>query len=328
VTLGGGAGWLNGKYGLASDNLISADVVTADGRVVVASDHDHPDLFWALRGGGGNFGVVTSLEFRVHELGATVLAGLLLHPFARADEMLRMFRDVTASAPDELTVYAAVLTLSDGARFAALAVCYAGDLDEGERILTPLRLFGPPLADTIQPMPYRTWQGAFDSFFPTGRRNYWKSGMLRFIDDAAIEVIAAHARSLSSPHSVVLIEHFHGACSNAVAPDTAWPHRHLPYHLLVLSQWIDPAQDQAHIDWTRAFHRQLQPHLDTGVCLNALSADEGDDRIRAAYGASYDRLAAVKRTWDPGNVFHAIPSITPANLEPEAHTGGIPALGA
>jgi UDP-N-acetylenolpyruvoylglucosamine reductase len=254
LTLGGGQGWLTGNYGLSLDNLLAAEVVTADGRVVRASADEHPDLFWALRGAGANVGVVTAFEFRLHPLGPTVLGGMVIHPQERAAEVLRFYRDFVAQQPDELTTYAALLTSPDGNPIVAMVCCYAGTVEDGERVVAPLRQFGPPVADLIGPMPYVAVQGMIGQGFPHGRRNYWKSTLLREIPDGLIDAMVSSAARVPSPLSAIVFADTHGAYGR-VAPDaTAYAHRDLPLDLIALSSWIDPADDATNITWTRQFY--------------------------------------------------------------------------
>lgn len=306
LTLGGGFGWLGRSYGLACDNLISADVVTADGRMLVASADQNEDLFWALRGAGANFGVVTSFQYQLYPIGQ-MLAGMVVHPFARAREVLRFYRDFSANAPDELTTYAAILHTPppDSAQVVALLTCYNGPIDRAEQLIQPLRQFGPPLVDTIQPMPYAQIQMQLDDGFPPGVQNYWKSSFLRGLSDEAVDAIVDHAATVPSPLSAVVIEHFGGAMGRVDPQATAFPNRQSEYNFLIVSRWPDPADDERQIAWTRQFWQALQPSAAGGVYVNYLEGgQEGADRVRAAYGVNYDRLATIKRRYDPTNLFH------------------------
>jgi FAD/FMN-containing dehydrogenase len=312
LTLGGGQGWLTGKHGLSVDNLLAAEVVTAAGERVRASEDEHADLFWALRGAGANFGVVTAFEFRLHPVGPTVLGGMVIHPLPRAREVLRFYREFAAAQPDELTTYAALLTAPDGAPVVALVCCYAGPLEAGERAVAGLRRFGPPAVDTIGPLPYLAVQGIFGEGVPAGRRNYWKSTLLDRIADEAIEALAEFAARVPSPFSAIAIADTHGAFGR-VAPDaTAYAHRHLPFDLVLLAGWSDPADDGANVAWTRQLYEAVRPFAPAGVYVNDLDGDEGRGRVRDAYGANYDRLAILKARWDPANVFRANHNIAPA----------------
>jgi len=319
LTLGGGVGWLARKHGLTCDNLRAAEVVTADGRLLTADEHEHADLFWAVRGGGGNFGVVTAFEYRLHPL-TTVLGGMVLHPIERAAEALRFFRAFAASAPEALStlfyffVAPPVTFLPPelcNRPLAGLAVCYAGDPAEGEEVLRPLRRFGPPLVDEIRPMPYTAMQRLIDAGSPPGLRNYWKAGFLKGLDDDAIAAIAAHLTRATEPGPFLEVFQFNGAV-NRVAPDaTAFAHRGASFDLTIGAKWTDPAADVRQIGWVRDCYAALEPFTTGGVYVNYLG-DEGEQRVRAAYGANYDRLAAVKATYDPHNLFRLNQNITPA----------------
>jgi FAD/FMN-containing dehydrogenase len=308
LTLGGGVGWLVRKHGLACDNLLSVDVVTADGRLVTASDAEHADLFWGIRGGGGNFGVVTSLEFRLHPVGP-VLGGMVLHPREAAPAVLRFYREFTQRAPEELTTYCGLLTAPDGVPVVALIACYSGSPEEGERVLRPLREFGSPVADLIGPMPYRQMQGLLDAGFPKGLRNYWKGNFLRELPDEAIDRIVARAAEMASPLSAVVLEYYGGAASRVDEGATAFPHRRAMYDLVIIAQWADPAEDERHAAWARETAAALEPYA-SGVYVNLLGT-EGDERVRAAYGANYERLATLKARYDPANLFRMNQNIRP-----------------
>jgi FAD/FMN-containing dehydrogenase len=286
-------------------------VVTADGRLLTASAEEHPDLFWAIRGGSGNFGVVTAFTYRLHEVGP-VLAGGVSYPFARAREALRFYHEFARACPDDLTTSGSLWTGADGSPGVSVGVCYCGDLREGERAVRPLRAFGPPLEDGIGPMDYCAFQSGNDAGFPEGRRHYWKSAGLTDLSDGAIEVLLQFLASKPSPATGIGLQQLHGAAAR-VAPDaTAFPHRgDNRYDFLILSQWDDPAEDEVNIRWTRAFFAAMEPFLERGVYVNNLG-DEGGDRIRAAYGANYARLAAIKAEYDPTNLLRLNQNITPA----------------
>jgi len=309
LVLGGGVGWLVRKHGMSCDNLLSADVVTADGRLVRASAATHDDLFWALRGGGGNFGVVTSFELGLHEVGP-VLGGLIVHPRAAAADVIRFHRDFVRSAPEELTSYVGILTTPDGMPVVALASCYCGDLAAGERAVRPMREFGKPVLDDLRPRPYAEVQAMMGGGFPWGRRNYWKSSFLANVNDATVDTIVAHASSMS-PLSAIVLEYYGGAASRVPAGATAFPHRDAALNLLILGQWENAADDAAQIGWVRSFWEALRPWSSAAVYMNALSDGEGEDRVRAAYGANYARLAAVKNRYDPHNLFRSNQNVRP-----------------
>jgi len=336
LTLGGGSGWIDRKYGLTVDSLISAEVVTADGRHAVASADRNPDLFWALKGGGGNFGVVTSITYQLHPV-SEVISGMLLHPLARAREVLRFYRDfVAAGLPDELIVYAAVMTGPDGTPLVAIIPAYTGaNLDEGERLLAPLRAFGPPVADMVQRMPYVAMQTMIDIACPYGvLRSYWKSNFLSALPDDAIDVFARYAEQCPSPRTFAILEHSHGAPARVAAHTTAFPTRQHAFDLVILSLWEDANADAAQTRWTRAFYEAMQPWSASLVYVNALSEDDGA-RVVEAYGSNYRRLAEVKAKYDPENRFRRNQNVLPArsiaeptlrrSAEQEMRTGGAPA---
>ena len=309
LTLGGGVGWLARKYGLTCDNVLSFQLVTVDGEVLRASADEHADLFWALRGGGGNFGVVTSFEYRLHPV-SRVLGGLIIHPRERATDLLKFYRSFTTSAPDEFAAYAALMHTPEGQPVAAMAVCYSGDLTEGERLLAPLRSFGTPLVDAIQPMPFPVMQTLLDAAVPDGNQNYWKSTFLRELSDEGIEVIVRHANQATSPLTAVLVEQYGGAASRVGTNDTAFAQRHSQYDLGILAQWVDPSESRRHIEWTRDFADAMTPFRSGDYLLNFLG-DETEDIIRASFGANYARLVEVKNKYDPTNFFRINHNVKP-----------------
>ena len=311
LTLGGGLGWLSSKYGLTVDNLVSADVVTADGRLLTASATENQDLFWGLRGGSGNFGVVTSFEYQLHAVGPTILGGMVAYPLGRAKEVLRFYRQFAKAAPDDLTTYAAFVTPPGGETVAALFCCYCGPLDKGEEVIRPLRSLGSPVQDLLGPMPYVAQQRLFDGAFPAGSYYYAKAGSLADLTDEAIEVFAEYAATKPSPLSGVLVQTVCGAASRVKSDATAFPHRRLPYAPVIVSQWLDAATSEKNVGWARDFWKALDPLAGGGVYVNDLSHDDGD-RVRTAYGANYERLAALKKAYDPDNLFRLNPNITPA----------------
>lgn len=312
LTLGGGLGWLHGLHGLACDNLLSADVVTADGRLLTASETEHPDLFWGLRGGGGNFGIVTSLVYRLHPVGP-VLAGELIYPIARAAEVLRFYREFLPESPDAIRTDIGLVTAPDGNLVIGVIPCYIGTIAEGERIIEPLRRLGP-VADMVRPLRYCGLQTMMDEMLPPGRMNYWKSSFLPALDDGAIDTLVACGRSVPSPTSLLTLEPICGAASR-VSPDaTAFPHRGTSYSLLILATWTDPAASDRHIRWARESWEAMKRFTAGRVYVNYLS--EGEDRVQEAYGANYGRLAALKSTYDPKNFFRVN-----QNIPPEAEKG-------
>jgi FAD/FMN-containing dehydrogenase len=309
LTLGGGIGYLNRKYGLACDNLLSADVVTADGQLLTASAIENEDLFWGLRGGGGNLGVVTSLEYKVHPVGP-VLGGELVYPLDQAKEALRFYRDWTSKAPDEVRADPTLVSGPDGPGL-AIIVCYCGAVDEGEKVLQPLRRFGSPMVDTIAPAPYGTVQNLLTQVFQPGLRHYWKSSFVREFSDEAIEAIVdSFASAVPPPFAAVAIEHLGGAISRVGEGDTAFSQRHATHSLLVLRVWQDPAESAENMAWGRACYDAAEPFLENGVYVNYLG-DEGEARVRAAYGANYERLVEVKTRYDPANLFRLNQNVRP-----------------
>jgi len=319
LTLGGGLGWIARKYGPACDNLLSANVVTADGVRVTASAEENADLLWGLRGGGGNFGVVTSFEYRLHPVGPQVIAGGVLHAFSDAPEVFRFFADFVAGAPDELSVTASTFRAPPGMPIAPelhgelvtmLAVCWVGDLAEGERALRPLRDFGRPLADLVAPMTYTALQSGSDAAYPDGQQNYWKSHYVDEITDGVIATLVEHAPRMTSPQSSFYFQHLGGAISRPGIGTAAFGHRHAGFDFAILTVWQDPAEDAEHVAWAREFAAAMQPHA-TGVYVNNLGV-EGADRVKAAYApATYERLVALKNAYDPTNVFRLNQNITP-----------------
>ncbi|HEY7034336.1 MAG TPA: FAD-binding oxidoreductase [Thermomicrobiales bacterium] len=313
LTLGGGQGYLMRKHGLACDNLISADVVLADGSFVAASEKEHSDLFWALRGGGGNFGVVTAFEYRLHPVGPA-MGGMVIHPVERAAEAFRFYREFQRDAPDALVILPTLLTAPDGAKVAALIAGYTGPVEDGEAALAPLRRFGPPVADTIQPMPYTAVQRMLDDAFPPGHHHYWKSGYMRELSDGAIETMVAQFLNAPSPLSAALLEPVGGAVAR-VAPDaTAYAHRNGQPSALIVARWADPAEAEREIAWARAYWAAMQPYVEQAAYPNYLEAGaEGAERVRAAYGGNYARLTCVKAAYDPTNFFRGNQNIPPAS---------------
>jgi hypothetical protein len=314
LTLGGGLGWLNGKHGLACDNLLSADVVTADGRLLTASEEENEDLFWGIRGGGGNFGVVTSFEYRLHPVGP-VLAGGLRYPAAKARDVLRFYHEFASGCPDELSISASLGRAPDGSLVAGITVCYCGAIEEGERVLRPLRAFGSPLEDGIRPMAYTALQSAPDEGFSPGQQHYWKSSNLEHLSDEAIEVMVRLVKEMPSPSSGVGLQQMHGAASRVDPAATAFPHRDEHYDLLILSQWANPADSEENVRWTRELFEAMQPFVGKGVYVSNLGEEEGD-RVKEAYGEHYERLVALKDRYNPTNLFRLN-----QNVKPTAHSG-------
>lgn len=313
LTLGGGVGWLMGRCGLVCDNTLNYDIVLASGELVRANSSENQDLFWALKGGGGNFGVVTSITYRMYPI-REVVSGLLVHRLADAREVLRFYRDFTmAGLPDELIVYAAALCLPDGTAVVALIPAWCGEsLAEGERVLEPLRKFGSPIADMISRMPYPAMQQMVDMVAPYGLRSYWKARFLKELPDEAIERFVEFANTATSPRSLAIIEHAHGAVGRVPVSATAFPTRTAPYDLVLIGAWTDVVEDARHIDWTRRFYASMDDWAEGTVYVNALDQDD-TGRIAEAYGPNYARLRDVKARYDPENRFRRNQNILPVN---------------
>jgi FAD/FMN-containing dehydrogenase len=304
-TLGGGLGWLMSKYGLAADNLLAVELVTADGEILQVDGSSHPDLFWALRGGGGNFGVATSFTFRLHPL-RTIIGGLIAHPLEAAPALLRFYRDAVAEASDDLTVFAGLMHAPDGSgtKLSALVVFHTGATADADRDLRPFESWGSPLVVQVGPMPYPVMNTILDAGYPSGSLNYWLSSFTHGLPDELIDVAVERFATVPSPMSAMLLEHFHGAVTRVGPTETAVPHRDEGWSLLLPSVWTDPAETDANIAWTREAFAALRPHFATGRWLNYLGDDQADDAVQAAYGPNYERLREVKRRYDADNVFH------------------------
>ena len=311
LTLGGGLGYLARKYGLAHDNLRSVDVVTAAGELVTASATEHPELFWGLRGGAGNFGVVTSFEFELHELGPETLTVRLVYPPDQIPETLQFYDEFMREAPNDVGCYAAILEGSPeyglpeelhGMTLLAFRGLYAGDVSAGTEAFRPLREFGDPLADMTRPIPYTEHQQQADDLYCEGHRNYWKSNFYDEISDGFVETVIEYTASIPSPYSTVFFEWMGGAIAERGHDATAFPHRERSFAFTVAPKWTDPERDEEHVRWAREFHEALEPYAADGVYVNYLSDDE-TDRVPEAYGERYDRLRALKREWDPDNLF-------------------------
>ena len=315
LTLGGGWGHLARKHGLASDNLLAVDIVTANAEFLTASATENEDLFWGLRGGGGNFGVVTSLEYRLHPVGP-VLGGIVAYPFAKAKEVLKLYRELTAAAPDELASGLVLLSLPDGTPVTGVVVCYNGPIETGERLLKPLREFGPPLMDQIGPIPYTAAQKLIDAFYPTGLQSYWKSSFLRNISDQVIDIMVTYCAQRPTPLCHGLIEHQLGGAVSRFARDaTAFPHRDVQYSFMSLGVSTGRAEIDSCARWASEFWEAMRPCSTGSVYVNYLGreADEGAERVKAAYGPqTYQRLVSLKNKYDPTNLFRFNQNIKPA----------------
>jgi FAD/FMN-containing dehydrogenase len=320
LTLGGGFGWITRKYGMTIDNLLSADVVTAEGDLVQASSTENADLFWALRGGGGNFGVVTSFEFQLHPVGPEVLSGLVVHPLEGARELLQAYRRIVVEAPDEMTCWVVMRKAPPlpfipaewhGREVLVFAACYCGDMAEGEKALAELRALGKPIADVVSPHPFTGWQAAFDPLLTPGARNYWKSHDFTKLHDEAIEVVLAAIGTLPTDECEVFIAQVGGAMSRVANDATAYPQRKSHFIMNVHTRWREPGQDKACVQWARDLFEAAAPFAAGSVYVNFMPDDEGD-RIELAYGKNYDRLAKIKAHYDPDNLFRLNQNIGPA----------------
>jgi FAD/FMN-containing dehydrogenase len=310
LTLGGGIGRLGRKHGLTCDNMLSTEVVTADGRVLNVSEHENADLFWGLRGGGGNFGIVTAITYRLHPLGPTVLAGSLVYEWKQVRDALRLYAEFSAAAPDALCADAALITMPDGNHGFAISAFYAGSIDEAERVLQPLRQALTPVADRIGPISYVQLQKAGDASFPRGHRFYWKAQFLRQITEAASNALIDRFPSVPSPRSFFVFQQVGGAISRVPATATAYANRDAAYDSFPVSIWSDPAADEANIAWAREMYAVLRPFGMDGVYVNNLG-DEGHERVKAAYGENYDRLVMLKRKYDRDNLFRLNQNVHP-----------------
>jgi FAD/FMN-containing dehydrogenase len=311
LTLGGGVGWLMGTQGLAIDNLLSVEVVTADGNVCTVSEQDEPDLFWAMRGAGANFGVATWLEYRAYSL-STVVGGLTLYPLEDAENVLAVYRDAMVNGSDELSAFYVLTHAPDGSgtKLVAVVACHQGDQATAERELAPLRSAGTVLMDTVAPIPYPAVNTLLDGGFPRGARNYWKSGFVESVDDDMAATMVEALRNSPSTMSGVLLEHYHGAATRVPATATAYPHREPGFNMVIAGEWLSPEDDDANRRWARALFGALSPHLADAYYVNYLDADDLH-RTRAAYGPNWDRLVELKRRYDPDNAFHLNHNIAP-----------------
>jgi len=314
LTLGGGLGWLMGKLGLTVDNVHSIELVTADGDVLHVSAEDHPDLFWALRGAGANFGVATTFEYRLHPL-SQIAGGLVAHPFSAAKDVLRFYRDFTSDVPDDLTIFAGLVHAPDGSGvpLAALVVCHAGDPAQAEIDLKPLMDFGSAAVTQVGPMPYPAVNMMLDAGYPIGSLNYWKTSFIEELTDDAIDTMIEVFRDCPSPMTGILMENFHGAVTRVGVSDTAVPHRQTGYNTLIPSVWMDPETTDENVEWTRRAYSALRPHMVGRRYVNYLDADDMSESAGAAYGPNYERLALLKRQYDPDNVFRSNLNIEPAS---------------
>jgi FAD/FMN-containing dehydrogenase len=312
LTLGGGLGWLMPKFGLAADNVLAIELVTADGEVREVTSATDPDLFWALRGGGGNFGVATTFTYRLHPLDM-VTGGLIAHPIDAAPGLLRFYREAVADASDDLEVFAGVVHAPDGSgtKLSALVLCHTGDPDQAEADLAPFKAWGSPLVVEVGPMPYPAMNTILDDGYPAGSLNYWLSSFTGGLTDGLIDLVVERFASTPSPMNAILFEHFHGAVTRVPVTETAVPHRQEGFNLLIPSVWMDPADTEKNVSWTRATHAAFSEHLVERRWLNYLVDDQGSGAVRAAYGPNWERLVKVKARVDPDNVFHRNHNIPP-----------------
>ena len=313
LTLGGGLGWLMGRYGLTVDNLISADVVTADGRVLTVSEDQEPELFWAIRGGGGNFGVVTSFEYRLHPV-AEVLGGLVLYPLDQAADVARFYRSFCSALPDEAEAYLGFLTAPDtGTPIVGMALGYNGPISDGEKVLAPARQFGRPLVDLVAPVPYVIRQSLLD--VPNaqhGLHRYWRSALTDQLSDELMEAVIDTAAKSTSPMNALIFFYMHGAGSRVPADQTAFAARRVQWDFDAIGQWADPMESARHIEWVRQAWDKMTPGLGSTGYINHLAADDPPEKVRASYGTNLERLRQLKTKYDPTNFFRLNPNITPA----------------
>jgi FAD/FMN-containing dehydrogenase len=319
LALGGGFGWLSRKFGFTVDSLLTADVVTADGALVQASAAENPDLFWAIRGGGGNFGVVTSFEFQLYPLGPSVTAGLIVHPFARARELLSKYRKVAAEAPDELTIWVVLRKAPPlpflpaevhGQDILVFAVCYAGDSTKADAAMAPLRALGEPIADVIGVQPYAAWQTAFDPLLTPGAFNYWKSHNFAALSDQLLDLLVDAVGTLPTGECEIFIAQLGGASSRVSSEATAYPHRDANFVMNVHTRWRERDDEQRSIKWARELFAAAAPHATGGVYVNFMPEDE-TERVQGAYGSNYERLATLKGKYDPRNLFRLNQNVQP-----------------
>ena len=319
LTLGGGFGWTTRKFGLTLDNLLSVDVVTADGELVRANVTENPDLFWALRGGGGNFGVVTAFEFRLHEMGPQVLSGLVVHPFDDAPSILRQYREALDHAPDELTCWVVMRRAPPlpflaaewhGKPVLVLAMCYCGNIEQGEKATARLRGIGKPIVDVVSPHAFTAWQQAFDPLLAPGARNYWKSHDFASLSDPTIDLLIGAIENLPGPECEIFIGHVGGAAGRVAADATAFPQRNSHYVMNVHGRWREPNMDRTCIDWARGLYEAAKPNAIGTAYVNFMPGDE-EDRVEAAYSGNYRRLAELKQRYDPMNLFRMNQNVRP-----------------
>lgn len=309
LTLGGGLGYLMGRFGIAADNLLGAEIVTAKGEVIWTDESRHPDLFWAIRGGGGNFGIVSKFKYRLHRFGPNLVAGMLLYPMDQAKPVMQFYREYIRKCPDEMASYAGFIVLPDGTPVTMILPAWTGAMEEAEKHMAPFRSFGQPIADMIGEMPYVQLQSILDAAAPTGIRRYWKSGYFPELTDQLIDIVLKYLATRPSPLSPVLFFHMRGKAARIDNAATAFANRADHWDSDIISQWTDPADDQKNLDWTRSFWHEIAP-MTRGVYVNHLDSDD-NPRVAQAYGDNFARLKAIKQTWDPGNLFRMNNNILP-----------------
>ena len=312
LTLGGGYGWLDGKYGLACDNVLAADVVTAEGRLVTASAEEDADLFWAIRGAGANFGIVTSFKYQLHPVGP-VVGGIVLYPLTQGKQTLRFFHEFSATCPDEVSTVGLLLSAPDGTPAIGIAACFTGSVQEGERLMKPLRTFGAPMADLIAHRRYTEMQSLFDQNWIPGQFNYWKTSLMREPTEATIEILVEYAQKRPTPSSVIYFQQAHGAASRVKSDDTAFPHRFDHYDSGPWAIWQNRSDTDRCIRWARECWDALRPFYEPSAYVNAVddAISDDDERVRSAYGANFERLASLKNRYDPTNLFRLNANIRP-----------------
>ena len=310
LTLGGGLGWLMGKYGLTVDNLLGAEMVLANGQQVTVDENNHTDLFWAIRGGGGNFGIVSKFKYQLHSFGPNVKAGMILYPMEQAKSVMKFYREYARTAPDEFMAYSGFIVTPDGLPVTMLLPAWLGDLEEADKHLAPLRAFGTPIADMVTEMPYTALQSILDAAAPTGIRRYWKSGYFTDLSDELLDIVLKYVATRPSPMSPVLFLHIRGAAARTPTEATAFGNRRDQWDSDIISQWLDAADDEKNITWTRNFRKEIEP-LTNGVYVNHLGSDD-DPRVANAYGPNFERLKTIKKKYDPDNFFRMNNNIKPA----------------
>lgn len=311
LTLGGGIGWLMGKYGTTGDNLLSAEMITATGEQILVDKDNHPDLYWAIRGGGGNFGIVSKFKYQLHSFGPNVVGGMILYPMDQAKAVMQFYRDFARKAPDELMAYSGFIVTPDGLPVTMVFPAWLGNIKDAEKNLAPLRSFGSPIADMVTEMPYTALQSALDAAAPSGIRRYWKSGYFTELSDELLDIIIKNIVTRPSPLSPFLFFHIRGAAARMAPDATAFGHREDHWDSDIISQWLDAGDDEKNISWTRSFFNEIKPFT-KGVYVNHLGADDGDARVKDAYGQNYERLRTIKKKYDPDNFFRMNNNIKPA----------------